>query len=363
MELAQLGWNHFFEEHFNKIKGDGYVPARIARQDRQMYVAYGEHGEIGAQISGRMRYTVSSKADLPAVGDWVVLEPHGAGDKGVIHAVLPRKSKFYRKVAWVTTAEQVLAANVDHVLLVSSLDRDFNPRRIERYLTVAWESGAKPVVVLNKADLCAELEEHVTQIEAIALGVPVHVVSALTMQGLQNVRQYLEDCSTIALLGSSGVGKSSLINSLVGCDLVKTGAVRRVDGKGRHVTTSRQLIPIPGGGLIIDTPGMREFQLWADEASLEGSFEDIESLAAECRFRDCQHQTEPGCAVKAAIEAGTLDSHRLQSYVKLKKELRFLAVRKDQRAKLDNKAKAKDLARRIRLHKKQRRYTGRHLSD
>jgi ribosome biogenesis GTPase len=363
MELAQLGWNRFFLEHFEGLKGEGHLPGRIARQDRQLYVTYCELGEIIAQISGRMRYRAASQADLPAVGDWVVLEPHGTGDKAVIRAVLPRRSKFCRKVASVKTVEQVLATNIDHVFLVSGLDRDFNPRRIERYLTVAWESGAKPVVVLNKADLCAEIDAHVDQVDSIALGAPVHVVSALTMHGLQSLRQYLDGGSTIALLGSSGVGKSSLINSLVGHDLVKTGAVRQADGKGRHITTSRQLISVPGGGLIIDTPGMREFQLWADEGSLEGTFDDIDGLAAACRFRDCQHQTEPGCAVRAAIEAGKLDSDRLRSYVKLKKELRFLAVRKDQRARLGNKAKAKDLARRIRQHKKQNRYTRRHLCD
>jgi ribosome biogenesis GTPase len=354
MELAQLGWNHFFEDQFTEFRNKGYLPARIARQDRQVYLAYGEHGEVTAKISGRLRYKSRSQGDVPAVGDWVVLEPQGTNGTAVIHAVLPRKSRFCRKVAWVKTAEQVLAANVDHVFLVTDLDRDFSVRRIERYLTVAWESGAKPVIVLNKADLCAEIDEHVAQVEAIAFGVPVHVVSALKMQGLESLRQYLSGGGTIALLGSSGVGKSSLINTLVGHDLLKTGAVRESDGKGRHVTTSRQLILIPGGGLIIDSPGMREFQLWADEKSLGGSFEDIEQLAVKCRFRDCQHQAEPGCAVKAAIEEGTLDAGRFRSYVKLKKELRFLAIRKDQRARLDQKVRAKRLARLIRQHHRQK---------
>jgi ribosome biogenesis GTPase len=355
MELSQLGWNEFFEQDFGEFRRRGCVPARIAREHKRLYLAYSELGEFSSGVSGRMRYSAGSKADLPAVGDWVALEPHQTEGSATIHGVLPRKSKFCRKVAWVRTEEQVLAANIDFAFLVSGLDRDFNVRRLERYLTLTWESGAKPVVVLNKSDVCENLEECIEEAESVALGVPVHAVSALAGSGLEPLRTYTACGSTVALLGSSGVGKSSIINSLIGEDLLKVGALRKGDGKGRHVTTTRELVLIPDGGSIIDTPGMRELQLWADERSLEGSFEDIEDLAAECRFRDCQHQTEPGCAVTAAIEGGTLDATRYRSYVKLRKELRILAVRKDQRARGDNKAGMKKIAKWSRQLKKFRR--------
>ena len=344
MNLSELGWDPFFDQHLTQIKKDDYAPARVAREDRQVYLAYSEYGELSARVSGRMRHSARSRADFPAVGDWVVVEPRPEEDKATIHAVLPRKTKFCRKVAWARTEEQVLAANVDTVFLVAGLDRDFNIRRMERYLTLALESGAQPVIVLNKADLCPDVGSRVEDCESIAFGVPVHAASALTSDGLEALRSYVGTGKTVALLGSSGVGKSTLINSFLGSDLLKVGEVREADSRGRHITTARQLVVIPDGGVIIDTPGMRELQLWADEKSLEGSFEDIEDLAAECRFSDCRHDVEPGCAVKAAIEAGSLDAGRLRSYLKLQRELKFLAVRKDQRARLDEKTRWKQIA-------------------
>jgi ribosome biogenesis GTPase len=352
MNLSDLGWDSFFEDHLKEIKRDGYAPARIAREDRQAYLAFSEFGELIARVSGRMRHSAGSRADLPAVGDWVVIAPRPGESRATIHAVLPRKSKFCRKVAWVKTEEQVLASNIDTVFLVAGLDRDFNLRRLERYLTLALESGARPVVVLNKADLCKDVESHVADAESVAFGVPVHAVSALEQDGLDSLRGYVGTGATVALLGSSGVGKSTLTNSFLGTDLLKVGAVREDDSRGRHITTSRQLVVIPGGGVIIDTPGMRELQLWADEKSLGGSFEDIEELAARCRFSDCRHQSEPGCAVKAAIEEGDLDEGRFRSYVKLQKEIKFLAIRKDQRARLDERAKWKQIAKWSRQRKK-----------
>jgi ribosome biogenesis GTPase len=278
------------------------------------------------------------------VGDWVCIDKGSGQGEAVIHAVLPRKSKFSRKVAAVKTEEQVAAANVDTVFLVSAFGGDLNPRRMERYVTLAWESGASPVILLNKADLCADLETAVGSIESVAVGVPVLVASAVRSEGLDGIRDLVRPGSTAAFLGSSGVGKSTIINSLLGEESLKVGEVRSTDGKGRHVTTSRQLVRLPTGGMIIDTPGMREIQLWAGEGSLEGSFEDVEDLARACRFRDCSHKTEPGCAVKQAIEDGRLDAGRLKGYLKLQRELESLAVRKELKARLYEKSKWKKVA-------------------
>jgi ribosome biogenesis GTPase len=337
MDLSQLGWDSFFDAHFYELRSQGLVPARVVREHKQLYAVYWERGELSARVSGKMMHTACSRADFPAVGDWVGIAVRPEEGKATIHAVLPRKSKFCRKVAWVRTEEQVAAANIDTVFLVSALDVDFNLRRLERYLTLAWESGAKPVVVLNKTDLCSNVRSTLADAEAIAFGVPVHAISALEGKGLDDIRIYLCSGQTGALLGSSGVGKSTIINSLLGQDLLEVGEVRPSDGKGRHVTSTRQLVVLPTGGAIIDTPGMRELQLWADEKSLEGSFDDIEDLAGTCRFRDCRHQSEPGCAIKDAIESGRLSADRFRSYVKLKKELALLSVRKEQRARLREK--------------------------
>jgi ribosome biogenesis GTPase len=359
MDLEKLGWNPFFEAHYNELRSDGCLPARIAQEHKHRFLVYCTHGELSARVSGKMLHGAQSRSDLPAVGDWVVIRPRPQEGSATILAVLPRRSNFRRKVAWVRTEEQVLATNIDIALLVNGLDRDFNPRRIERYLTLSWESGARPVIVLNKADLCPDIEKHVAEVEAVAFGVDILAVSAVEGSGLDGVRGCFDVGVTGVLLGSSGVGKSTLINALVGTGRLKVGAVRQSDGRGRHVTTSRELVILPSGGLIIDTPGMRELQLWADEGSLGGSFEDVEQLAADCKYRDCQHQTEPGCAVREALEQGSLDKGRFRSYLKLKRELRFLAARKDQRARLNEKARHKRLARSIRQMGKHRARMGR----
>lgn len=359
MDLEKLGWNSFFEAHYSEFRSDDWLPARIAQEHKHRFLVYCEHGELSARVSGKMLHDALSRSDLPAVGDWVVITPRPAEQSATIYAVLPRRSSFRRKVASVKTEEQVLATNIDVALLVNGLDRDFNVRRIERYLTLSWESGARPVIVLNKADLCPQIDEHVAQVEAVALGVDVLVVSAVEGSGLEAVKKCFGTGVTGVLLGSSGVGKSTLINALIGTERLKVGAVRRSDGRGRHITTARELVMLPAGGVIIDTPGMRELQLWADERSLGGSFEDVQHLAEGCRYRDCQHQTEPGCAVLAALENGTLDEGRFRSYLKLKRELRFLAARKDQRARLSEKARHKRLAKSIRQMGKHRARMGR----
>jgi ribosome biogenesis GTPase len=359
MNIETLGWNQFFRQHFESYMERQYIPARISTEQRNIYRVLCELGELSVAVSGRLRNHAESRADLPTVGDWVAIEARPDEAKGTIHAVLPRKSRFSRKAVLAggpaygpgRTEEQVLAANVDTVFLVSGLDGDFNLRRIERYLTVAWDSGAAPVVVLNKSDLCENIETVLEEVSAIAFGVPIHAVSAEENKGMEGLHEYLTENRTIAFLGSSGVGKSSLINRLLGEDRMKIKAVREHDNRGRHTTTHRELLVLPQGGVVIDTPGLRELQLWSDDEGLKNVFEDIDALSSQCRFRDCTHRSEPGCAVREAISEGNLRKDRYQSYLKLLKEQKFLAVKKDQRARIDTKARWKKITVAMRKHK------------
>ncbi|MBA3788435.1 MAG: ribosome small subunit-dependent GTPase A [Actinobacteria bacterium] len=337
--LQDLGWTDSHTLVFEPHAAGGLVPGRVSEQHRGAYVVLTESGEIRAEPAGRLSYEANGFGDLPAVGDWVAVALRPAEGAGTIQAVLPRRTAFSRKVAWSATEEQVVAANVDTVFLLSSLNEDLNLRRLERYLTLAWESGAKPVIVLTKTDLSQAVELRVLEVEGIAFGVPVHAISSLTGDGLEIVRSYLEPGKTIALLGSSGVGKSTLVNTLLGEDLLAVKEIRESDGEGRHTTTHRQLVPLPGGGLVLDTPGMRELQLWESADGLGETFSDIEGLAAQCRFNDCAHRTEPGCAIQAALENGTLDHARWTNYQKLQRELAHLERRLDKRAQADERKK------------------------
>lgn len=351
--LIQFGWKEFFAESFPT--GDGLIPARVVAEHRSNYRVQAALSQRSACIAGKLRHRACCHADLPAVGDWVAVQsPAGDGDV-VIHDVLPRRSKFSRKVAGERTEEQVVAANVDYVWIVSALDRDFNLRRIERYLTLAWESGAAPVIVLNKADIAADAESSRWDVESISPGTPVHAISSLTGEGLSDLQGYLQNHATVALLGSSGVGKSTLINALARIGLQETGPVRE-NGKGRHTTTGRQLIRLPGGGLVVDTPGMRELQLWDGEAGLCDTFSDIDELAAACRFSDCQHAGEPGCAVTDAVEQGLFPPERLASFQKLQRELAHLDRKQDARARIQEKNRIRSISKSLRHHPK---YKGR----
>jgi ribosome biogenesis GTPase len=337
MRLDALGWCGFFAEQFAELADEGLQPARVAAQHRNLYRIYTEQGELVAEIAGRLRHTADGPQDLPAVGDWVAVRARPQEGRATIHSLLARKSRFVRKAAGREVREQVIAANMDTVFLVAGLDRDFNLRRLERYLALTWESGAFPVVVLNKADLCADLPSAMAAASATAAGVAVHSVSCVRAEGLDALQPYLARGQTVALLGSSGVGKSTLINRLLGEDRLRTQPVRDGDDRGRHTTSHRQLIPLPGGALVIDTPGMRELHLWDAGDGLSSAFDELESLAAACFFPDCRHRDEPRCAVRQAVADGRLDQTRLDNYHKLQKELSYLRTRQDKGAQAAEK--------------------------
>lgn len=313
----------------------GLEPARVILVYRKQLKVLSHRGEHWARTGGRMIHKADSQGELPAVGDWVAARIPEQGE-ALVHAVLPRRTAFIRKVAGENTEPQVLATNLDTVLVVMGLDRDFNLRRLERFMTLAWESKAAPVVVLNKLDLAYDLAEQRGEVEAMTRGAPIHVVSALNDEGLEPVRALVGSGKTVALLGSSGVGKSTLVNRLLGAEVMSTGDLRD-DGRGRHTTTRRELIVLPGGGALIDTPGLREVQLWAAEGGLAKTFDDIEALAQQCKFGDCAHDAEPGCAVKAALEDGTLDEIRFLSWLELQREIARLRQPGDTRTRPETK--------------------------
>lgn len=348
-QLVEFGWSEHYAQYFTAA--DDHLPARVIAEHRESFRVQTEDGERPARISGKMRHEAVARDELPAVGDWVAVQSSAGEGDVVIHRVLPRKSKFSRKAAGQRTEEQIVAANVDTVWIVSALDRDFNLRRIERYLTLAWESGANPVVVLTKSDLCDDVAGRREEVEAIAIGMPVHTTSSFTLAGLGELQCYFKNHATIALLGSSGVGKSSLINALAGTALQAIAEVRG-DGKGRHTTIHRQLLRLPEGGLIIDTPGMRELQLWDSESGLSNTFSDVDELAANCRFTDCRHAGEPGCAVQQAVDEGQMPPERLQSYQKLQRELAHLERKQDVRAQHEAKRRHKMIHKSLREHPK-----------
>jgi ribosome biogenesis GTPase len=341
VDLTQFGWNARLDAAFAPYAAERLIPGRVVLEHTHIYRVWTSAGEVLARVSGRLRHEASARADFPAVGDWVVVAPAAHRGDARILAVLPRRSRFSRRAAGDPTEEQVVAANIDTVFLVAGLDGDFNPRRIERYLLVASESGASPVIVLNKADLVEDPETMAAAVRATTPDVPVCVVSCLVPSSVDVLRQYLGPGETCALLGSSGVGKSTIVNRLVGHELLRTRDVRESDSRGRHTTTARQLVLLPGGGVLIDTPGMRELQLWDTGEGLGSTFGDIEALADACRFRDCRHRTEPGCAVRAAVLSGQLPAGRLESYLKLQDEQAHQTRQIDQRAQLDEKRRWK----------------------
>jgi ribosome biogenesis GTPase / thiamine phosphate phosphatase len=353
MTLAELGWNPFFTQSFAPHAAAGAVPARVTLELKGYFEVTGEFGAKLGECTGKFINTALSPADFPAIGDWVAVTPQtGEEQRVAIHAVLPRRTCFSRRAAGTEIVEQVVAANIDTVFLVSALDGNHHLHRLERYLAAAWASGAKPVVVLNKADVSDDADEFKREISLLAPQLPVFVVSAQTRRGLKALTPFLQPGKTIALLGSSGVGKSTLINRLMGDKVQFTQEVREADHKGRHTTTQRELLVTPEGAIIIDTPGMREIQPWDASAGLAGAFEDVTALAAQCKFRDCQHTVEPGCAVRAALEDGTLDAARWESYLRLQRatahEIRRVNRPAQQQHRSQIKKTTKSLRQRVR---------------
>jgi ribosome biogenesis GTPase / thiamine phosphate phosphatase len=329
LDKFELGWNSFFEENWKNTVNVSFFPGRVISEQKNLYKIQSEKGEFLAYISGKMMYQLGLQENFPAVGDWVILELPELSDRCVIHGVLPRKSVFKRKEAGHKKEEQVVAANIDYVFIVSALDHDFNLRRIERYLALTWESGAVPILLLNKADLALHLEEQVNLLEKISFGASVHVISCYDFRGFESLSTYDKPGMTIALLGSSGVGKSSIINHLLGGNIQHTQGLRKRDNGGKHTTTSRELFRLPKGGLMIDTPGMRELQLTSLASGITESFQDIEVLSKNCRYTNCQHRTERDCAVLLAIEKGVLDPDRLKSFHKLQRENSYISQKEN----------------------------------
>ena len=343
--LESLGWDAGWASELEGLEQPDLIPGRVSAQHRGGYAVWTENGDVRAEVAGALRYQRAVGGVLPAVGDWVGLRGRPEGGRGTIQAVLRRKSAITRNSADRNSIDQVLAANVDLVFLLNGVDDDFSLRRLERYLTTAWESGAEPVVVLTKTDLVEDVSEPALAAESVAIGVPVLPVSNVTGAGLDALEPYLRPGRTAVLLGSSGVGKSTLLNRLAGRELMRTAELA-ADGTGRHTTTHRELLRLPGGALVIDTPGLRELQLF--EGDVDAAFSDVEALAADCRFRDCAHQREPGCAVLAAVDNGVLELDRLRSWRKLQRELAAVAARRDKRLHAERKRRWKQHARAIR---------------
>ncbi|MBM3875403.1 MAG: ribosome small subunit-dependent GTPase A [Verrucomicrobia bacterium] len=345
MDLTSFGWNTAFEQAFAVHQSTGLKPARIVAEAKHQFTALTKSGPLEATLSGRFLHQAESRAALPKVGDWVAIEPLAGEDKAIIHHVLPRRTRLSRKAAGRDLDEHVLAANVDVAFVVQALDASFDLRKLERVLIMAYEGGVAPVVVLNKTDLCGDLEARLAEARVVAGAAPVLAVCARTGHAVRKLLDHAKPGSTTVFVGPSGVGKSSLINRLCGDDAQPTIEVRARDAKGRHTTTWREIIPLPNGAFVIDTPGLREFHLWLAGEGMPSAFADIEDLALQCHFRGCSHTNEKRCAVQAAVETGQLPAARLANYLKLQRELKHVATESRELAYLARKRNARAASR------------------
>ena len=387
MRLEQAGWNTTWAKHFAKYEPQGLLPARVLAQHRHSYTLWTESGEAEAEVAGALLYR-AAPGDLPAVGDWVAVRQYAPGDLAIITQVLSRITKFSRKNSGPVTEEQVIAANVDLLFIVCGLDHDYNLRRLERYLVAAGQSGAAAVIVLNKADLCADLDVRVKDVQSIAPGTPVVPITAIavstpgspgntvvnaniqgrSLPGAAALLPFITPGRTAALVGSSGAGKSTIVNQLLGMAVQPTRPTRESDGRGRHTTTHRELFFLPNGGMVLDNPGIRELQLWAHDfrpgsapagsfvpsGAVDQTFPEIDALAASCAFRDCAHNAEPGCVVQAALATGEIDDARWRSYLKLRRELRHAAVQVDQNLRRTEKERWKKACKAVKRNQKRK---------
>lgn len=343
MSLIDFGWNEYFIAHFHSFKDKNFLPARVIRENKNNFNLICEFGQTIGILPGRL-LKESDETDRPVVGDWVVIDRFSKDSNSVIQQILPRKTQVERKVPGVETKSQLIASNIDKIFIVSGLDDDFNINRIERYLSIVYDSGASPIIILNKSDLCENLDSVIEEISAIALGVPVISISALNADNIEMLEKHMSKAETIALIGSSGVGKSTLINQLLGEEKMKVNQVSNEKSKGRHTTTHRELIQLPNGSLLIDTPGMKVIKIWSDSETLGQSFSDIDELSKSCKFSDCTHKLEAGCAVLEAVENGELDERRYQNFLKLEREAAYLNMRKDQLGRHLERKKGKKFA-------------------
>ena len=355
MDLKDLGWDEHFQAQMDSLELDDIIPGRVFKTSPAGNCEiYTVDGEITARVSGRMKNQAVTGAELPGVGDWVLVKPLEIGN--MIFKVLTRKNQISRKVAGKEVKEQLVAANIDIIFLVMGLDNDFNLRRLERFIFMVSAAQSTPVVILNKADLVTDTEKKEKMVrEVVSNNIDVFTISALTKIGIDTIRKYLKTGVSIALVGSSGVGKSTIINALLGKPKLKTAEVRKKDSKGRHITKSRELFPIPGGGVMIDNPGIREVQLWGDPQALQGVFKDIEELSRNCKFKDCAHLNEPNCAVTSALKSGELSQKRYDNYQKMRKELAHLARKMDMSAEALEKSKWKGIMKNAKYYKKYKR--------
>ncbi len=344
-DLTKLGWNEFFAEHFSSLKSAGYEIGRVALENRHQYLLYTTSGEIIGETTGRLLHFADTSADLPKVGDWVAFQAFPEEGKAIIHEVLPRKSVFSRKIVGRKVEEQVVATNVDIVFIIQGLDHDFNLRRLERYLVMVFEGKSNPVVVLNKVDLCPDLEDKIAEVKKVTGNVPIIPLSAKTGAGVEELKALIKPGSTYAFTGSSGVGKSTLLNKLFSQEIQLTADVRESDSRGRHTTTCRKMFILPDGGLLIDTPGMREIQLWCNDDTLSDTFSDIEELALTCHFSNCTHTKEIKCSVLGALTTEEVSAERYDSFLKLRAEAAQIATKQNVSKFLERKQENKSAQR------------------